>query len=222
MDDVFFECRASSTIDAVSSVLTLTTTQLLEDLADPANQAVWQLFDARYRPVLLAFARRLDLPAEDAADVAQEALTRFMTGLRDGRFDRDRGRLRSWMIGIARNCVFDLKRKQATRREQRGVSAVVELPDEATLGPIWDDACEQAILREAMTRLRQETRTDECTLAIFEMVAFEQRTVAATAEALGVTADEVYMAKHRCLKRLRVIVQELHEIWETTADEGRS
>ena len=84
-------------------MFTLTTTQLLEGLADPANQAVWQVFDARYRPVLLAFARRLDLSAEDAADVAQEALTRFMTALREGRFDRDRGRLRSWMVGIARH-----------------------------------------------------------------------------------------------------------------------
>ena len=48
-------------------MLTRPTTALLEALLDPADDEIWQDFDRRYRPILIAFARRLGLPDEDAA-----------------------------------------------------------------------------------------------------------------------------------------------------------
>ena len=105
-------------------MLTRTTTALLDDLADPANEAVWHDFDARYRPVLVGFGRRLGLGAEDAADAAQDALARFVRSYREGRYDRGRGRLSSWIIGIARNCIVDQMRTRAARHEERGISAM--------------------------------------------------------------------------------------------------
>jgi peptide/nickel transport system substrate-binding protein len=50
---------------------TRTTTALLDELRDPANEAVWREFDARYRSVLIGFACRLGLEQTDAADAAE-------------------------------------------------------------------------------------------------------------------------------------------------------
>ena len=98
-------------------MLTRTTTALLEALLDPADDEVWQDFDRRYRPILIAFAQRLGLPDEDAA---QDTLTRFVRSYREGKYDRDRGRLRSWIIGIARHCIYDIHQHRATNPKRGG------------------------------------------------------------------------------------------------------
>jgi RNA polymerase sigma-70 factor (ECF subfamily) len=193
-------------------MLTRTTTALLEGLADPADEATWQAFDARYRPVIVAFGRRLGLGAEDAADAAQETLARFVRSFRDGKYDRERGRLSSWIIGIARNCIADQGQARARRREQH-LSAEGELPDEATLTRIWDAECQRQILHEAVAELRRVSRTDPRTIQIFEMLAFQERPPAEIARELGVTPNDVYLAKHRCLKRLRAIVAEMERVF---------
>jgi len=194
-------------------MLTRTTTAMLEALLDPADDEVWRDFDHRYRPILVAFARRLGLPAEDAADAAQETLARFVRSYRDGKYDRQRGRLRSWIIGIARHCVYDIHQRRATD-PKRGMSAISELPDESTINAMWDEECEHEILRQGISELRQQTRTEEGTIRAFEMLAFDDRTPAEVAEELSISVNDVYLAKHRCLKRLREILSHLKHLYE--------
>lgn len=194
-------------------MLTRTTTALLEGLLDPADEATWREFDERYRPILVAFALRLGVQAEDAADAAQEALVRFVGAYRSGRYDRDRGRLRSWIIGITRNCVRDLQQKRAARHEF-GLSAAADLADDATLVQAWDEECEQAILRRGLEELRSETRAGAATVRAFELVVLEAMPPARVAAELGLSLNEVYLAKHRCLKRLRSILSRLDQMYE--------
>ena len=194
-------------------MLTRTTTALLEELLDPANDEVWHDFDRRYRPILVAFARRLGLPAEDAADAAQDTLVKFVRSYREGKYDRDRARLRSWIIGIARHCVYDIHQRRATD-PKRGLSAISELPDESTLNAMWDQECEHEILRQGISELRQQTKTEEGTIRAFEMLAFDGRKPAEIAEALSISLNDVYLAKHRCLKRLREILTQLEHLYE--------
>lgn len=194
-------------------MLTRTTTALLEGLLDPADDETWRDFDRRYRPVLVAFARRLGLPDEDAADAAQDTLTQFVRSYRDGKYDRDRGRLRSWITGIARHCICDIHQRRAAD-PKRGMSAISELPDEPALDAMWDEECEQEILRQGLSELRQQTRTEEGTIRAFEMLAFDGRKAAEVAETLSMTLNDVYLAKHRCLKRLREIISRIEHLYE--------
>ena len=191
-----------------------TTTALLQDLRDPANEAVWRGFDARYRPVLVALARRFGLGNEDAADTAQEALVQFVRSYRAGNYERGRGRLSSWIMGIARNCIIDQQRARAARREQRGISALAELPGDDCWAEIWDAECDREVLRQAVQVLHTETRIDAETIRAFELLAFHQLAPSQAAAELGMTLNEVYLAKHRCLKRLRRIVATLQAAGE--------
>lgn len=198
-------------------MLTQTTTAMLDDLLDPANEQVWQQFDTRYRPILLAFALRLGLQPEDAADAAQETLRRFVASYRDGKYRRERGRLRSWLVGIARHCILDLQQQAASRRERPGLTAIGRLPDEEQLTTIWDDEHEREVLRQALFALRAETKLDEKTVRAFEQTALAQRRPADVAAELGLTLNDVYLAKHRCLRRLRSIVEEMNRAYEIDA-----
>ena len=65
-----------------------TTTALLEGLFDSDNELAWSHFDARYRPIVIAFARKLGLSESDAGDVAQETILQFLKEYKEGKYDR--------------------------------------------------------------------------------------------------------------------------------------
>jgi len=201
-------------------MLTRTTTALLQDLADPANEDAWRVFDGRFRPILVAFGRRLGLDEEDAADAAQETLARVVKSYRAGRYDRSRGRLHSWIVGIARHCIMDVHAQRAARRERRGVSAILDLPGQDRMSDLWREQCEQEILQQAITTLRDESRTEARTIQAFELIVFHNQMPKDVAAAVGMSLNDVYLAKHRCLKRLRAIVSELDAAYEVAEGHG--
>lgn len=195
------------------SARTTTTTQLLQALFDPKDEAVWREFDGRYRPIIYGLAMRLGLGPHDAADVAQATMIEFVRDYRSGRYDRDRGRLRAWIIGIARHQVSDAFTQRKRRRALRGESAFEELPDDNRLTELWDAERERAILSEALRELRITTRTEPKTIQAFEMVAIDGVPAEAVALECGIEVAEVYRIKNRITKRLRAIVVQLTQAY---------
>src|SRR5207253_803693 len=116
-------------------------------------------FDARYRPIILGFARRLGLSEDDAADVTQDSLLRFLSEYRLGKYDRARGTLRSWIVSIVKFRVADLNRAQQSRREKRGDSALIDLSSDDELESMWEAERRQSLLAQAVAELRDGTKT---------------------------------------------------------------
>ena len=196
--------------------LSKTTTAMLAALHDPSDAATWAEFDARYRPVLIGFARNLGLADADAADVAQDTLARFLEQYREGKYERERGRLGAWLVGIARYRVLDLRRKHG-RRPLRGESAMIDLNDDKGLTEVWEDERRKAILRQSMGRLRSGSRTDEKTIRAFEMLFVHGMTPQAVADELEMTVQGVYVAKSRVAERLQKIVGEIEAEFDEEA-----
>lgn len=193
---------------------TRTSTSLLIGLAEAENDAVWAEFDARYRPIVTGYCLKLGLTEHEAADVSQESLMRFLEEYRAGKYDRERGRLRSWLIGIVKYRVADLKRAKFARRELRGESAVVDLPDDDQLEALWEaERCHQ-LLRQAISELRGASRLTERTMRAFEMFAVEQKPAAAVAAKLGISVQDVYVAKNRVAARLRETLERLEALFD--------
>jgi RNA polymerase sigma-70 factor (ECF subfamily) len=184
-----------------------TTTQLLDGLHDQGNRAVWEEFDRRYRPILMGYLRRMGLDSTDAADVAQDTLASFVKDYRRQRYDRTNGRLRSWLIGIARCRLADQQRLRGRRRELRGDSAMHDLPDDVESEAIWEAEQRQYIFEQAVGELRRTTRFNERTLEAFERIALRQEPVAVVSREMGLTPQEIYNAKNRVVERLRDIVK---------------
>lgn len=198
---------------ARGSTIPVTTTLLLDSLKDVANAPAWEEFDARYRRVIEDFAGSLGLREDDAAEVAQQTLADFAQSYRSGRYERGKGRLHSWIIGIAQNKVADVYRAKARGPGQVSDTAMGDLSDANRLTQLWDDQVRQNILRRALERLQTETNLDAKTIRAFEMVAIRGVTVEAAAAECGMKAADVYVAKHRALSKLRKIVSELTEAY---------
>ena len=191
-----------------------TTTALLNNLHDEDNDAAWREFDDRYRPILLGFSRRLGLPDADAVDVAQETMIQFIKEYREGKYDRERGRLRSWLLGIARFRVAGIYRKRATSRISRGESAIADLPRDEEIEAAWDTERRMTILRKALAQLQATTRIADKTVRAFEMVALQQLPTAQVASELDMNENDIYLAKSRVASKLREIVAGLESIYD--------
>lgn len=195
--------------------VTRTTTALLAGLRDRADEAAWTHIDSRYRPILIGLGRRFGLSDADAADMAQETLLAFMEQYTEGRYDRDRGRLRSWLLSIARTRIAMVHRKRSVRKEQAGVTSVAEgLEDDVTLAQAFEEERRRHLLHEAMEELRRSSRTADNTMQAFELVAMRGMPASAVAEQLGMSVDDVYRAKSRVAQRLREIVERMELAYE--------
>ena len=188
---------------------TRTTTRLLDALHDTRNEPAWAHLDARYRPVIIGLARRLGLNTTEAEEVAQQALAEFVRAYREGRYDRGKGRLSSWILGIAHHTILHFLR--ASRSAEPVVSDVA---DERALRTIWTDERDRAILVRALAMLRDEDALDDRTLLAFDLVALRGVPVAEAAAQSQMSTNQVYVAKSRVVKRLRALVEELTSAFE--------
>ncbi len=196
--------------------LTATSTSLLEGLRDPENHAVWDAYVARYRPLIVRFARRGGVPEGEAEDVAQTALLEFSRALLDGRYDRDRGRLRAWMFGIVERQVSRWRERVRAREVPTADASAAgerlrDLADREDPEAAWEDEWRQAILRQCLEEIRREVQP--ATFAAFERFALHGRPAQEVAAELGITANAVFGAKRRILERVGELMPLMEGIW---------
>ncbi|MEW6251673.1 MAG: sigma-70 family RNA polymerase sigma factor [Planctomycetota bacterium] len=201
---------------AAPKLSTVTSTVLLEGLRTAQNRTIWQQYVDRYRPVLVAHARRVGLSAADAEDVAQEALAAFCQAYRAGKYEREKGRLRDWLFGIARNQLSNWRRRQPRREMRIGgpgdESGVVgQLPGEDEWVCLWEQEWRDAVLRRCLEVV--QTEVDPNTLTAFELFAAQGVPAKQVAERLGISPNAVFIAKHRVLRRIRELLPEMEQIW---------
>ena len=196
---------------------TRTTTRLLDALKERDNQPAWAHIDSRYRPVIAGTARRLGLSEADADETAQRTLAEFVRVYREGRYDRSKGRLSSWILGIAHRTA--LRVRHEGRRAAHVDLDHAEDPaqpghDESALRSIWTDERDRSILARAFDMLREDSALDPRTILAFELVAMRGVPAPEAASQCGMSVDQVYVARTRITKRLRRLVEELTHAFE--------
>lgn len=187
----------------------VTTSAVLRRLADFDDTAAWNAFADRFRAPIERFAKGRGLSESDAEDVAQETLMDFARAFRDAGYDRGKGRLSSWLFGIAWRRVDRVRRKDERAVAEQPVGehptafwAGVEGDAAATRD--WDEAWERARLERCLREVRREVQPS--TFRVFEMLVLEHRSVEEAVAELGITRNAVYVAKHRVLGRLRDLI----------------
>lgn len=196
-------------------MISTTSTFLLQAIRDPANGAGWAQFDERYRPVLLMTARRLGLNHQDAEDAAQDTLASFANTYRNGRYDRDKGRLRAWLLGIARHKIHDIHRRRAKHEileaDRPATTGFLSKISDQQVDTTFEGEWQRALLRDCLREVRHQVEAK--TFEAFELVALRQRPAAEVAIRLGISRDSVYQSKSRVLKHIHRLRKELEEEW---------
>jgi len=200
-----------------SASLSMTTSHLLDGLKDPLNQTVWHAYVERYRPLMIQYGIRLGLSATDAEDAAQLSLIEFCTAYQADKYDRTRGRLRDWLFGIARNQVLNYRRRQVNRGPMligdgsSGTDFFNALPDDNSLTQIWEDEWQQAVMQQCLATVRSEVEAR--TFEAFELFALKGMPAEEVASRLDMSANAVFGAKRRILRRIRELLPQLQDEW---------
>jgi RNA polymerase sigma-70 factor (ECF subfamily) len=193
----------------------MTNTSMLAGLRDRRNDACWSEFFARYQPMILAFARKLGLSDSDAQDAAQETLVAFAGSYRDGGYDRDKGRLRTWLMGIASHKVRDIQRRRGREvvlaNNPESTAFINKIPDEEQMSQVWEAEWQQAIVKRCMEEVR--TQVKPRTMEAFELFALKGLAAEEVARKLDMTENAVWIAKNRVLSRLRETQKYMEENW---------
>jgi RNA polymerase sigma-70 factor (ECF subfamily) len=177
-----------------------TSVTLLERLRLPGEQEAWRRFVRLYTPLLLYWAGRLGLHEQDAADLVQDVFALLVRKL--PRFQYDRGKsFRAWLRTVLRNV---WRNRRPTRSPDQPETGGIDPPDRAGTDPADE-------LSEAEYRQHLVARALELMQADFQPVTWKAcwelvvngRPAAEVAAELGTTANAVYLAKSRVLRRLR-------------------
>lgn len=192
-----------------------TRSTLLERLRNLDDEESWGEFFDQYWKLIYNAARRGGLNDAEAQDVVQETLMTVARHMPGFRYDPERGSFKSWLLTITRGRIIDHLRKIQRRSPidqalGSGLGeAIAELPDANVVLPDaqWDAEWRANQIATAMARVQAQVSAKQ--FQIFHCYVIEKWTVRETCRALGVSAGQVYVAKHRISRLFKTTLAEL-------------
>lgn len=175
-----------------------TSETLLHRLRRPDDDGAWRQFIELYSPLISRWARSLGLAGGDAEDLTQEVLALLVRKLPDFEYDRQ-GSFRAWLRAITINRGNDYFRRLG--RAPRTVGGVDLLSAQADGYAFEEVEYRRHLVSRALDLMRHEFAATTWK-ACWESVVHDRPAEEVAAE-LGISANAVYIAKSRVLRRLR-------------------
>jgi RNA polymerase sigma-70 factor (ECF subfamily) len=175
----------------------------LMPLVERKDPAAFELVYDRHGGAAYSLAYRIVGDRGTAEDVTQEA---FLSLWRSGaKYDRTRGSVRTWMLGVVRNRAIDALRRQATRAPTVELE-LERLPDRGPTAELTDT---EAVRREAAREVRGAlTVLPADQLKVIELAYFGGLTHSEIAEALGMPLGTVKGRMRLAMEKIRATLAE--------------
>jgi RNA polymerase sigma factor (sigma-70 family) len=180
---------------------------LIERLNNWEDQRTWNEFYQTYWRLVYSVATKSGLTREEAFDVVQETIIAIARQVQKGQYDPRAGSFKAWLLQMTRWRILDVFRarkrqpslsNQGNADSEDGQSLAMErLTSEKDnlLESIWDREWRDNISAAALERVK--SRVSPRQFQIFDCYVMKGWGVKKTAEALGINAAQVYLAKHR-------------------------
>lgn len=183
---------------------------LMLRLREPQDKQAWAEFVSIYEPLVLRVLRQRGLQEADAHDLAQQVILVVHQAVERWQPDGQRASFRRWLFSIARRLALRFLERAHPKRGVGGSDMLMMLenlpePEHRTVAA-FDDEYRNEVFRWAAERVRGEFR--ETTWQAFWNTCVLNETIDDTAERLGMTRGNVYVARSRIIARLRVVVEE--------------
>ena len=172
---------------------------LLERLRQPGQSPAWPRFVDLYTPLLHFWARRLGLGPQDAEDLVQEVLTTLLKKMPKFTYDPQKS-FRGWLHEVFRNKWRDIKRRRVIPIAGAEENHLSDLADPGGLAKLIEDDYGRYVVRRALELMQTEFQPATWK-ACWECVV-DGKPAAQVAKELKTTANAVYLAKSRVLRRL--------------------
>ena len=201
--------------DMSSSENNPTRRSLLSRLKNWDDQESWRDFFETYWKLIYQVAIKAGLPDAEAQDVVQETILAVARAMPDFKYDRTLGSFKNWLLVITRRRITDYLRKQrrqvevvAPAADPDGRTDLVERvadPSGGDLDAIWEQEWEEKLTAMAIARVKKQVEPRQ--FQVFNCYVVKQWPVNDVVKALGVTAGQVYLAKHRISAAIRTEIE---------------
>ena len=193
-----------------AATTTLASSTLLEHAADedhPRTNEAWREIDARYRPLVIAYAQGKGLLRASAETVAQDAMIAFSNAVRGGKVDPQRS-ARGYLFGIARNKLIDYIKKGGTIDRLPDQMPLNEsaLPTTPQADPDWEPSLTRAIEDRIQDEIKLHFKSRDT--EIWRERKLEGRPSRDVAERHDVTVTAVDMVVHK----IKAFLQEIEPV----------
>lgn len=159
-----------------------------------SDEALVRSLYEQHGAAILAYVTRITGDRGLAEDVLQETLIRAWRHAET--LSEQTGSIRGWMFTVARNVMTDRARARAIRP--------TEVAETASTGPVERDHADRVV--DSMVALQALEHLSEDHRRVLVEIYFQGRSVAETAEQLGIPAGTVKSRSHNALKNLRELL----------------
>ncbi len=192
---------------------------LIERLNNWEDQRTWNEFYQTYWRLVYSVATKSGLTREEAFDVVQETIIAIARQVQKGQYDPRAGSFKAWLLQMTRWRILDVfraRKRQPSLSNQGNADsedsqnlAMERLSQEKDnlLESIWDREWRDNISAAALERVKSKVSPRQ--FQIFDCYVMKGWGVKKTAEALGINAAQVYLAKHRVGNLVKKEIQAL-------------
>lgn len=183
-----------------------TDVSFLEKISD-GDEISWSKFHEIYSPLIRYCGREWGLSENENNELVQDVMVGFFMGSKTFRYDRSKGKFRSYLQEIAKTKIFAiLKKRSAASAEKFANPALMDFAFDEK----WDAEWHNYLCAEAFKLLQKEM--EELSFRSFYMYVMQELPPAEVAAALGISVNAVYINKCRALEFLRRTVHELEKL----------
>ena len=178
-----------------------TTSPSLLERVQNGDEISWNEFYCRYASVIrcVGACHRLDETACD--DLVQMVMLKFFGAAKHYVYREGEVKFRTYLAAVIHSQAVDMIRREASQKNLRPEAAA---PAEEPLEEAFMNEWRRAVFADAKSELRQ--RVSERTYQAFELYGLQGRPVEQVAAALGMSANQIYVAKKRCTGILTGII----------------
>lgn len=162
------------------------------------DESVWTEFFELYTPVMRAYLRSREVDAQTAEDIVQNVLMKLVTVLREGRYDKERSRFRTYLSRLMYHEFIDHYRRSCARREHLKVPLTDDAGEEAaTAGEALDLDWAKARHREIVDHILLKTALSDQSKRVFRELEDTGDTCESVAKRMGLPSATVRQIKSR-------------------------
>ena len=182
-----------------------TRSSVLKAVADTENEAAWNRFFDLYAGFVYSIARSKGLNAVDADDIVQIVFCDLARTMPTFKYDREKGRFRSYLSGLVSWRVMDRLRYGKRDAELKAnfleeVRSAEADGDDAFAEREW----QAAAMEEALRRMKPEVRPEH--YAAFVASAVEGQDTETVTKLYGISRNNLYQIRTRITEKLRETV----------------
>ena len=194
---------------------------LLGRLKDWRDDQSWQEFFDLYWRLVYNVALKAGLTHAEAEEVVQETMLSVAKKMKEFHYDPAQGSFKGWLLQLTRWRITNQFNKRSTAAvaasaapEGAGSGANLrgpagEVPVRPDLEQLWQEEWEENLWRAALERVQR--RANPRDFQIFDLCLVKQKPLEEVRRFLGVSAMQMYLARHRVGRLVRKEIARLRE-----------